>query len=304
MKKILILGSEGFIGSNCVIYFENLQFDISGCDILHNSTRSYRYFRIDQRNPDYNSIFLNNKFDYCINAAGNGSVPKSIINPVADFYDHAVNTHNLLDSLRNHCPDIRFLNISSAAVYGNPDSIPISEKNTVHPISPYGWHKYLSELICKEFAVLYQMKTVSVRPFSVYGPGIRKQLFWDLYQKITNSVSQQIYLYGSGNESRDFIYITDLLQQIHLILLNAEFAGEVVNAANGKQWQIRNAVHSFIEKYGWIGEVIFTENVRKGDPLNWEADIRQIKALGYTQKISFEQGIQNYISWLRENILD
>jgi len=99
----------------------------------------------------------------------------------------------LSGKFNNKC---KYLHISSAAVYGNPKQLPVKETDNCQPLSPYGWHKWMSELICQEYFRLYNIRSLIVRPFSVYGPGLRKQLFWDLYGKAFGKNSSRFIRYG------------------------------------------------------------------------------------------------------------
>ncbi|HXD91726.1 MAG TPA: NAD-dependent epimerase/dehydratase family protein, partial [Bacteroidia bacterium] len=179
--KILIIGSKGFIGSHASRFF-SAGHDVWGADVLE-SNDDKKYYLLDKKNTNFEVIFLENTFDLCINASGNGSVPISINSPVLDFELNVTNTIKLLDAIRVHNPLCKFINISSAAVYGNPPGIPVTEDMPLLPLSPYGWHKLYSEQISKEYFYLYNLQTINLRLFSVYGEHLKKQLFWDIYQK-------------------------------------------------------------------------------------------------------------------------
>src|SRR5580765_2711226 len=116
--KILVVGCKGFIGSHL---FNNSKdnFDIWGCDVFtdYNETK---FFLITTPSSDFKAIFENHKFDLCINASGAASVPDSLINPGRDFELNVHNVFLLLEAIRIHNPTCKFINISSAAVYGNP----------------------------------------------------------------------------------------------------------------------------------------------------------------------------------------
>lgn len=295
--KILIIGSKGFLGGHCYDFFSGNGHDTWGCDIL-DDIRNPEYIKIDAK-TDFSDIFKANNFDVCINCSGAANVSASLKNPYFDYSLNTVNVFKILDSIKSFNPLCKFINISSAAVYGNPIELPIKETHPLNPISPYGMHKKASEEICREFYEFYGIKTCSIRVFSAFGERLRKQIFWDLYKK--TSKSEKLELFGTGNESRDFIYIFDLIHQIELIVQFSDFKGESINSANGKQILIKDIVKEFTHQLNWKGEIYFTNQERGGDPVNWQADISKISSFGYTQSYSIEQGIKNYISWAREN---
>jgi dTDP-glucose 4,6-dehydratase/UDP-glucose 4-epimerase len=135
-----------------------------------------------------------------------------------------------------------------------------------------------------------------LRIFSAYGNGLKKQLFWDLYQKILNSDS--IELYGTGKESRDFIHVDDIVKAIHLVLEKATFSGEAINIANGEEFTIEYVSELFRRNFKAQKSIRFNNHVKQGDPLNWRADISKLQSIGYQQTVSLEEGIQRYIHWI------
>ena len=294
--KVLIIGSKGFIGSHCVDYFSK-QHEVWECDVVLDYNNP-RYLSIDAVDSDFLEIFRNNQFDVCINCSGAANVPFSLEKPFNDFRLNSLNVFKLLDAIRTCAPNCKFITMSSAAVYGNPISLPITEDMQSSPVSPYGYHKVMAEQACKEYARFWDVKTCCLRIFSAYGPRLRKQLFWDMYQKfMTKDV---IELWGTGNESRDFIYITDIIRIIELAIYNSTFDGDVVNVANGTQSTIKDVATSFVKVLASEKKVKFNNVVRNGDPLNWEADITKISSWGYSRQVSLEEGIKEYVKWIRE----
>jgi UDP-glucose 4-epimerase len=295
--KILIIGSKGFIGKHCVDHFSRsgihfvTQADISA------SQGSENYIQLEPKNTDFSKLFENNRFDICINASGSPGVGFSIEHTSEDFILNTINVFNILNCIKKLNPDCRFINFSSAAVYGNPKNLPIKESDETKPLSPYGFHKLQSEQTLREFYDWHQIKTISLRIFSAYGPGIKKQLFWDLYQK--SKGNNAIEIFGTGNESRDFIYIDDLIRAIELIIQKAEFNGQVINIASGKETTIKDAVNYFVQKYDSNIRISFNGKIKKGDPLNWKADISLLKNLGFSTLKSIEDGIEEYVKWTR-----
>ncbi|MBL7873738.1 MAG: NAD-dependent epimerase/dehydratase family protein [Cyclobacteriaceae bacterium] len=294
-RKIIIIGSKGFVGSHVSLHFEGMGHSVWGADVVIDYEKSNRYFLIDASNSDYREIFEMQKFDVCINCSGAASVPDSIIHPLRDFNLNTVNVFKLLDAIRIYCPQCRFINLSSAAVYGNPNQLPVTEILPTLPVSPYGVHKVLSEKICSEFHQFFKIHTCSLRIFSAYGEGLKKQLFWDLYQKKLKGGA--IHLYGSGAESRDFIHVVDLAFAIQLVSENASFAGEVINVANGEEVTIRECVENFYGLFPVKPEYFFTGQEREGDPVNWKADISVLLGLGYKKKITLKDGLARYYEW-------
>jgi UDP-glucose 4-epimerase len=297
MHDILILGSEGFIGSNLVTYYLAKKWRVAGIDRADTPTHDYNYHKLLSIN-DFTEFLLRNEFGYIVNAAGSGNVGFSISHPLGDFQSNCFETAKILDSIRIAGSRAAYLHISSAAVYGNPQKLPVYEEDRLKPLSPYGWHKLMSEMLCREYFEQYGVRSCIIRPFSVFGPGIRKQLFWDIHHKA--AINPVLELLGTGNESRDFIYIDDLLQAISCVITGDVFSGEAINVANGTEIFIKDAISVFQKNSLTPFEYRFNGETRSGDPINWRADISRLSALGYIQQTSFEEGIKNYIRWLRE----
>ncbi len=295
--KIIILGSEGFIGSHLVQHFNRLGYQVFGCDLVEKRSAFFTYFQIEKALLQWNSIFSEHQFDFCINAAGNGNVNYSVTHPFEDFESNTIDTIEILDSIRKYNPTCRYLHISSAAVYGNPATLPVNESAACNPVSPYGWHKLMAEQICKEYSAIYKLPVAIVRPFSIYGPGLKKQLFWDTYSKYKENPAG-IELWGTGKESRDFIYIDDVVNCFELLLNKADMKGEVYNLASGNETLIRDAVDKLFMFFEQKPVVTFNNSTREGDPLNWQADISAITRLGFTPSVGLDAGIRKLADWL------
>lgn len=295
--KVLIIGSKGFIGSHCVSYFSR-QEDVWECDVVTDYDND-NYFIVDATQADYTQCFKDQTYDLCINCSGAASVPDSVKHPQRDFALNVANVYKMLDAIRTHNPTCKFINLGSAAVYGNPDELPVKESQTVHPVSPYGHHKLMAESICQEFYQFFDIATCSVRIFSAFGPGLKKQLFWDLYKKSLHA--EEVVLYGTGNETRDFIYVEDLVRALEGIYLNGSFQGDAINIGRGIETPISEAVAAFYKSLGFKGKVIFIGENRVGDPLHWVADISKIRAMNVHPEEDLTSGLRKYVAWLEEN---
>jgi dTDP-glucose 4,6-dehydratase/UDP-glucose 4-epimerase len=294
--KLLVIGSKGFIGTHCVDYFAK-EYDVWECDVVTDYTTK-NYYQIDATNANFNELFQIHTFDICINCSGAASVPNSIKNPQHDFFLNTVNVFNQLDAIRKKSAQCKYINLSSAAVYGNPQSLPIEEEHPLMPISPYGIHKKMAEEICASFYNNYNIKSCTLRIFSAYGDGLKKQLFWDLYEKSKNQ--KTVSLYGTGNETRDFIHISDVVRAIDVIIKKADFENNIFNVASGIENSIEYVVKTFFKQYKPNIKIEFQGQNRKGDPKNWVANIAKLESLGFSSKINIEEGLKIYKEWLIE----
>jgi UDP-glucose 4-epimerase len=295
--KILIIGSKGFIGSHCVDYFMANGFEVFQADV-NDSTES-NFYKIERQNSDFAVPFKEHQFEICINASGSAHVGFSFENPSKDFELNVVNVQKLVVAIRDYNPYCKLINFSSAAVYGNPQILPITENSPCKPLSPYGFHKLQSELLLTEYHKFFGLKTCSLRVFSAYGPRLKKQLFWDLYQKaISNEV---VSLFGTGSETRDFIYIDDLMQIMDLVIQNSPFQGSIYNVGNQVETTIAEAAHLFLNAFSPEKKLEFTGEVKVGDPNNWVGSMENLKKYGFKPQYDLSLGLKKYAEWLREN---
>lgn len=298
MSKVLIVGSKGFIGSHAYTYFSNQSsYQCWACDVVADYVDE-RYSVIDSSNSDFNELFETQNFDFCINCSGAASVPDSLKHPLRDFSLNTYNVAKILEAIRRHASHCRFINLSSAAVYGNPVSLPISEESICAPMSPYGQHKLMAEMLCQQYAQYFEVATCCLRIFSAYGPGLQKQLLWDVFQK--SKQSDSIVLFGTGKESRDFIYVTDIVRAIEIVMTHGEFNGKTYNLASGIETTVGEIITQLLQELHYTGKVAYSGYGRSGDPTNWRADISRLTKLGYTPNVSMHQGIHHYIQWLNE----
>ncbi len=294
MKRILIIGSEGFIGSSVARVLRET-FDIQRADIVY-GVEGANYRQIDPDVPDFAQLLDVTKPEVVVNCSGAASVPLSFEDPARDFRLNTLRVHEILEAIRISLPSARFVHLSSAAVYGNPKTLPVREEASPAPVSPYGWHKFYAEQICREYALLFNLQSISLRIFSCYGPRLRKQLFWDSYQKALKSKTPQFF--GSGEEARDFIYVDDLARAIQLVIEKADFDGRAINAASGTMTTIREAVETLLRHLGDQYEANFTGQVRRGDPDRWVADISYLERLGFSPAFDVKMGLERTAEWL------
>ncbi|HSD39904.1 MAG TPA: NAD-dependent epimerase/dehydratase family protein [Rhodocyclaceae bacterium] len=293
--KVLVVGARGFIGGHVTHELRLLGYDIVPVDIHGTEVEL-----LDPVSPDFVTLFGTHKPDVCVNCTGAASVPLSFESPIADYTLNTLRVAQMLDAIRATSPRTRYLHLSSAAVYGDPAESPVKESSVVEPLSPYGWHKYQAELICREYSRLHGVETISLRIFSAYGPRLRKQLFWDLMQKAKQS--ERVELFGTGSETRDFIYVSDLVRAIDVLVKRADFDARAVNVAQGVATTIHQAAQSLFGALGWQRELVFTGAGRAGDPCFWQADISYLSSLGFSPKYGISEGLREVADWMKSEI--
>lgn len=298
MKRVLITGAGGFIGFGVLKRFLKDNDIVEGWDLISCDYTATNIKKVNMENEE--EVIANLKAfkpDIIIHCAGFADVGKSIQYPEIDYHANVTLTHNLLFGLHKlHMEDTRFIFLSSASVYGNPISLPITEDAKLNPLSPYALHKVMCEDICKYFVYNYGMSIKIARIFSAYGRGLKKQIFWDMYHKFQSMGC--LDMFGTGNESRDYIHIEDVVQAI--FLLTSDKSDSIIyNVANGEEVSIHQAA-SIFAVYAKINnnKIHFNGVVREGEPLNWRADISRITKLGYEKKIQIEDGLRDYYQWI------
>jgi UDP-glucose 4-epimerase len=294
--RVLITGVSGFIGSYVAKHFASLGYTVGGMDITAPPAVELVYFHCEGINKNsLQKVFKDFQPTVCIHCAGSASVPFSVTNPLFDYEQNTYTTYQLLEALRLYQPTCKFILLSSAAVYGNPQQLPITENSPTKPISPYGTHKLMAEMACQEYTTLYNIPTAILRIFSAYGNGLRKQVIWDICEKTKSQI--HISLKGKGDETRDFIHISDIVWAIGAVVEQGEHKATVYNLASGNAISIKNLVEMLLHTLSPTYQVSFDGIAPMGSPLYWEADISKLTKLGFSPQMTLQEGIQQYVSW-------
>ncbi len=301
MRTAMVTGAQGFLGQYIAAELLAAGWNVVGLDRTAPSHEQVSRLRlpeshiIDLRSGPLESLLSEKAPSLLVHAAGNPSVADSMADPSVDFESSVLVLFRVLNAVRRCSPDCRVVFLSSAAIYGNPEQQPIREDVPPRPISPYAFHKLLCETLTEEFHVLYGTLTCSVRIFSAYGCGLRRQVLWDICQKALRS--QSFELSGTGDETRDFIDARDVAQAVRIVSERAAFAAEAYNLASGQETRIADLARAVVEALGTRREFRFSGIPRAGDPLRWCADVTRMSTLGYRPQIPLEQGIREYVQW-------
>lgn len=302
---VVITGASGFLGTHLARLCGEREHYVIGVN-RKPAQHDYCDEQIvvtDVSSAPWDRIFEQHQPSTVYHLAATASVQASLQDPIGDFNNVIPATARMMVSLSTHSPATRIVFFSSAAVYGNPLKLPVSEQDKCAPISPYGANKYVAEELLRAFGHCYSLKCSVLRIFSAYGEGLRRQLFFDVAAKAAHARSQgkrEIILFGTGEESRDFIHGEDVARAA---LAVAEAASdenlEVYNVANGEEVRVKDAVDQFLEMAGLNIKSHFNGSIRAGDPRYWKADISKITKIHHSHSIPLDVGLERYAEWLK-----
>lgn len=315
MSVILITGGAGFIGSNLAHSLLSNGNTVVAVDNFNNyynpqikedniaglrDNDNFHLYRADLAdNKLIENIFKQYNFDCVVHLAGSAGVRSSIDAPL-DYVDNNIyNTVSLLEWLKRHkTPKIVFA--SSSSVYGNLNKDSFSEKDEVrYPISPYAASKLSCEHFIYTYAHLYGIKACCLRFFTVYGPRQRPDLAIHKFIEKINK-SEPIQLYGDGTSSRDYTYIDDIVSGILAAVKYDQSLYEIINIGSGRSITLLEMINTIENALHKKAVIQFVEK-QMGDVERTCADISKAETLlGYHPKTSFQQGIENYVAWLKD----
>ena len=280
--RILITGISGFIGGSIGRYAAQLGHEVAGTGRAKQSSKEWTGLYSPIAGTDELRDLIGDFLpDVLVNAAGTASVGASIEDPLNDFRGSVQTCADVLEAARRSGKDPLVIIPSSAAVYGNPISLPVGEEVSPKPISPYGFHKAACELLAREYAECFGLKVMVCRFFSVFGAAQRRLLVWELYQQLAGP-EEIAWLGGTGNETRDFLYIDDLAEALLGLVEKFQSSGEghlVVNVADGTETSVLNLAEMIRDMVAPEKEIRCRGNLRKNDPMRWWADISRLQNL-------------------------
>jgi nucleoside-diphosphate-sugar epimerase len=190
----------------------------------------------------------------------------------------------------------RFVFASSSSVYGNAERYPTSENDRPQPISPYGVTKLAAEHLCSLYATAFEVPTVSLRYFTVYGPGQRPDMAFTRFA-IAAVRGDEITVYGSGAQTRDFTFVDDVVEANVLAATRDVSPGTVLNVAGGSHTSVNEALQIFEELSGSKLSVTHVKAVA-GDVDRTGGDTAAIRSvLGWRPAVSLREGIARQFDW-------
>jgi len=281
--RLLVTGSSGFIGSSFGLFAHEQGHEVFGVSRFAAADGVWqKHFDVDCGNADLSRVIESVQPDVILHCAGSASVRGSWDDP---FESHAAAVDTLamlLESIRRSSVRPLIIFPSSAAVYGEPKTLPISEDAPIRPISPYGHHKAAAEIIARLYAESFGLAIVICRLFSTFGPLQRRLLIWELYSQFAGP-QPLVTLNGTGSESRDFLPIEFICSTF---LKLAEFRPThesshlaIFNIASGTEMNVANLAELLRDTVGSEKTIRYECRRNPGDPQHWRADVSKISAV-------------------------
>ena len=298
-------GGAGFIGSHMVDRLVDAKCEVKVVDDLstgkleniqrHLDDDRVKFIQGDVR--DFNVLkSCVQDVDAVVHLAAIVSVPFSVKHPSLTFDVNAEGTLNVLNCCLDENVE-RFVYVSSCAVYGNPEYLPIDEKHPTRPLSPYAFSKLEAEHHCERFRVKHGLDTVVLRLFNVYGSRQGLNEYSGVIRRFLDRVKRRLPLtvYGDGSQTRDFVYVSDVVDAIVKCLWQTEAVGEVFNIGFGKPVSINDLAKTFLKLSGLDLKVVY-EKPRLGDIKHSYADVSKAgRLLGFKPKVSLEEGLRRLL---------
>jgi len=299
-RNILITGANGFLGSYCVDKFAK-----SGDEIFTIGYKCCKNVNIHDAvdgevNLDNLQKFKNINFDIIIHCSGSGNVGYSFQEPFDDFNRSVNSIISILEFARKYLQDTLIVLPSTPAIQGLHDDSPIRESDPSMPVSPYGVHKKIAEELCLSYSNNFAVKTAIVRFFSIYGERLRKQLIWDVCNKMNRAKNSDIEFWGTGDETRDWIYIDDAVNLIKKVCECKIDKSFIVNGGSGTRYTIRETLNILAQSYNFSGNIKFNQFQKAGDPKYYLADTTIANLIGWKPEFSLYKGLENYVNWFKK----
>lgn len=292
MIKSLITGGAGFIGSHLVDALLEKRHKVLVIDNISTGKRENLNEKAEFHELDLANLKkikpLFKGVDFVFHLAAIPKIMVSIENPVSAHQNNLTNTLNVLAASKDNGVK-KVVYASSTSIYGNQATLPIREDVKPNPLNPYGVQKYTGELYCKVFSEIYNLPTVCLRYFNVFGP---RQSFESDYACVVGIFLRQkaegkpLTIVGDGTARRDFTYVKDVVSATILAAENNVRGGEAINIASGNNFSVN-------ELAGMIGGATINTPPRPGEIKESLGDIQKAKELlGWEPEYDMEEGLK------------
>ncbi len=316
--RIMVTGGAGFIGGHLaeqfvrdghnVVVLDTLEpfYDVGikkqnieiASEAATNGDGEYDFVEGSITDPELVNELVGG-IDYIFHQAAQAGVRASVDNPEKTTRINVEGTFQLLEAARSHGVK-RFINASSSSVYGKPEYLPYDEEHPTNPVSPYGVSKLSAEHYVRVYNEVYDLPTVSLRYFTVYGPRMRPNMAF------TNFVSRCLHgeppvIFGDGTQTRDFTYVDDIVGANCRLLETDSADGEILNIGSAGRITIIELAQVIRDEIDSSIELMYNEP-REGDAEHTHADVsKAAKLLDYEPSVAIEGGAKQFVKWYRQN---
>ena len=313
-QKILITGCAGFIGFHVAKYFCTKGYDIIGVDNINSyysqslkktrldillNKKNFTFLKNDISNTDFlNSLFDNNSIKFVLHFAAQAGVRFSIENPKIYIDTNIGGFLNILQECKKH--GINLFYASSSSVYGDNINSILNEKlKTDSQVSIYGVTKKTNELMAKTYFNSFNVNSIGLRFFTVYGPlGRPDMAYYKFTKKIINN--ENIEVYNKGNHYRSFTYIDDVVESVYLLYKKFQKSkkfNDIYNIGSSKSESLNFFIKTIEKKLNKQANIKYLSK-QNGDVKNTASDSSKLnKLISFTPKIDIKEGLNKFIDW-------
>jgi UDP-glucose 4-epimerase len=296
MAKVVVTGGAGFIGSNLTDKLIELGHEVVVIDNLSagdytNVNRKAYFYRTDLHKIDISDLYLECKdAEYIFHMAALPNVQYSIEEPLHTAKVNLLSTLNILEYARTYGVK-KFIYSGSCSCYGNAEELPTTEDESIKPLSPYALHKYQGEEYCRLYSQIYNLDTVVLRYFNVYGPRMTNtgayrsvlSVFLEAYKN-----KKPFNIANDGEQKRDFVHVSDVVNANIMAMESGEVSQYPINIGSGKNYSINEIADMF------GSEKVYGE--KRIEPQETLADIMTAKVmLNWKPKVELK-------NWIKEQI--
>jgi len=308
VDRVLVTGGAGFIGSNFVRYLLNqtkcaaINLDkLTYAGNLNNikdlrSEKRHKFIRGDIRNRKLVGPLVK-RADAVVNFAAESHVDRSIQTPDVFVETNVLGVQVLLEACRRF--GVRFEQISTDEVYGSRTQGSFSESDVLNPSSPYSASKAAADLLVSAYHRTYGMEVVVTRSTNNYGPNQHPEKL--IPRLITNALrGKPLPIYGTGENIRDWIFVKDNCDAIRLVLEKGD-KGQVYNIAGEHERSNISIAREVLNRLSLPEEMIEFVHDRPGHDFRYSLNCEKIRHLGWTPRVSLDEGLQKTIDWYTAN---
>ncbi|MDD5496630.1 MAG: dTDP-glucose 4,6-dehydratase [Candidatus Omnitrophica bacterium] len=310
MKRLLVTGGAGFIGSNFIRYILNKYRDyrivnldkLTYCGNLDNlrdvsKNKNYSFVKGDIADEKIVNRLVS-KSDIVLNFAAETHVDRSIKDPASFVRTNVFGTHTLLESAKKHGIDL-FIQISTDEVYGSIEKGSFREDDPLRPNSPYSATKAGGDLLARSYFVTYKLPVIITRSSNNFGPNQYPEKVMPLF--ITNALNnKKLPVYADGMNMRDWLFVVDNCEAIDIIMHKGK-AGEIYNIGGGHEIPNLELTYKLLDIIGKDRKLIEFVKDRPGHDKRYALDITKVRSLGWQPRHDFKTALELTVDWYKDN---